>query len=38
MYGFLLDKSRGLAEPKPLNDNEVNELRNIKKKVDYLKD
>jgi cAMP-dependent protein kinase regulator len=24
--------------PKPITDNELNELRNLKKKVDYLKD
>lgn len=24
--------------PNPINDNELNELRNLKKKVDYLKD
>lgn len=24
--------------PKPISDNELNELRNLKKKVDYLKD
>jgi hypothetical protein len=34
----LIDKSKGLTDPKPLNDNEINELRNLKKKVDYLKD
>lgn len=29
--------SKGQA-PKPINDNELNELRNLKKKVEYLKD
>jgi hypothetical protein len=29
--------SKGLT-PNPVNDNELNELRNLKKKVDYLKD
>ena len=29
--------SKGLT-PSPVNDNELNELRNLKKKVDYLKD
>ena len=38
IYGYLNDLSRGLAEPKPLTDNELNELRNLKKKVEYLKD
>ena len=25
-------------EPKPMTDNELNEMRNLKKKVDYLRD
>lgn len=29
---------RGANPPQPLNDNELNEIRNLKKKVDYLKD
>lgn len=33
----MLDLSKGF-EPKPISDNELNELRNLKKKVDYLKD
>lgn len=30
--------SKGDADPKPLTDQEINEMRNMKKKVDYLKD
>ena len=29
--------SKGVKEPKPLTDNEMNEMRNLKKKVEYLK-
>lgn len=29
---------RGVSHPQPVNDNELNEIRNLKKKVDYLKD
>ena len=37
IYSFLLDLSKG-ADPKPITENELNELRNLRKKVDYLKD
>lgn len=30
--------SKGDADPRPLTDHEINEMRNMKKKVDYLKD
>ena len=30
--------SKGDADPRPLTDQEINEMRNMKKKVDYLKD
>lgn len=30
--------SKGDHDPKPLTDHEINEMRNMKKKVDYLKD
>jgi hypothetical protein len=33
----LTDLSKG-QEPNPLNDNELNEFRNLKKKIEYLKD
>jgi hypothetical protein len=33
----LLDVSKG-QQPNPINDNEINELKNLKKKVEYLKD
>jgi len=26
------------VDPRPVNDNELNEIKNLKKKVDYLKD
>jgi len=37
IYSYLLDVSKG-KEPHPINDNEINELRNLRKKVEYLKD
>lgn len=37
IYSYLLDRSKGL-DPKPITENELNELRNLKKKVEYLKD
>ena len=30
--------SKGNADPHPLSDNEVNEMKNLKKKVDFLMD
>jgi hypothetical protein len=30
--------SKGEADPRPLTDNEINKMRNLKKKVDYLND
>mmetsp|Transcript_30052 Transcript_30052/g.22310 ORF Transcript_30052/g.22310 Transcript_30052/m.22310 type:complete len:84 (+) Transcript_30052:71-322(+) len=37
IYSYLLDMSKG-QDPRPITDNELNELRNLRKKVDYLKD
>jgi hypothetical protein len=37
MYSYLLDLSKGL-QPNPMSDNELAETRNLKKKVEYLKD
>ena len=30
--------SKGVTAPRPLTDNEVNETRNLKKKVEFMKD
>lgn len=38
IYSYLSEHSKGSKEPKPLTDNEVNEMRNLKKKADYLRD
>ena len=38
MYSYLSDLSKGYKDPQPLTDNEVNEMRNLKKKVDFVKD
>lgn len=38
IYSYFLDMQRGVNPPQPLNDNEINEIKNLKKKVDYLKD
>lgn len=37
MYSYLLDMSKG-QKPNPMSDNELAEMRNLKKKVEYLKD
>lgn len=37
MYSYFQDLASG-KKPKPLTDNELNELRNLKKKVEYLKE
>jgi cAMP-dependent protein kinase regulator len=37
IYSYLVDLSKN-QEPNPLTENEVNELRNLKKKVEYLRD
>ena len=37
IYSYLVDLSKGV-KPEPLTENEVNELRNLKKKVEFLKD
>lgn len=38
IYSYLSDMSQGAKDPRPLTDNEVNEMRNMKKKAEYLKD
>ena len=30
--------SSGTKDPRPLTDNEINNMRNLKKKVDYMKE
>ena len=30
--------SQGVKDPRPLTDNEVNDMRNLKKKVDFMKE
>lgn len=34
----MVEKAKGNNNPVPLNDNEINELKNLKKKVEYYKD
>ena len=29
---------QGMVQPVPMNDNEVNEVKNLRKKVDHLRD
>lgn len=38
IYCYLQDLQQGISNQKPLNDNELNEVRNLRKKVEYLKD
>lgn len=37
MYSYFQDLAKG-EKPNPLNDNEINELRNLRKKAEYLRD
>jgi len=38
MYTYLSEMSKGTKDPRPLTDNEVNDFRNIKKKVDWMRE
>jgi hypothetical protein len=34
----MIDLAKGIQTPIPMNDNEINDMKNLKKKVDYLRD
>jgi hypothetical protein len=38
IFTYLQELSLKIKDPRPLNDNEINEMRNLAKKVDYLKE
>lgn len=37
IYSYLLELSKNKEEPKPITDQELAEIRNLSKKVEYLK-
>ena len=34
----MVDLSKGVDDPKPMSDNEINDMKNLKKKLEYYKD
>lgn len=38
IYSFLKQLKEGKAKPEPITDNELYEMKNLKKKVEYYKD
>jgi hypothetical protein len=38
IFTYLSEMSHKVKDPKPLSDNEIYEMRNLRKKVDYLKE
>ena len=38
IYTYLLELSNKVKDPKPLSDNEVNDMRNLRKKADYIRE
>ena len=34
----MTDLAKGIENPQPMNDNEINDMKNLKKKLEYYKD